>query len=152
LQNSDWLALEEAEQSSDRLYFLATRIIFSCMENPRSRMENEISNVQDLIYLNHITKRMENISDQLLKLKEKKVTKSELDCLNDMIDFLLPLLGGKEKPSSLKPKLESIKPSSKDPFIESVLSKIKDQCKDIFEMRISMEFAERLEKEFAEGS
>lgn len=147
IENQDSKVLEETELSVDRLYHLSTRIIFSCMQDYSLRHENEINNEEELFYVQIISKRMESISDNLLKLKNKKLQKTDYEQFNKLMTFLSNLISNKAQPSKLKSELESIKIYSKDRQTEVVLHRIYDLSKDIFEAKISIEFNERMERE-----
>jgi phosphate uptake regulator len=146
LKQKDAEALNDAEQSVDRLYHLSTRLLFSCMHDPGARTENEISDDEEIFYTNLVLKRLENVSDQLLKLKDQKLKPKDIEFLEQMLPLLSRLLGTKEKAATIKQSLAKLLPESKDPRTEAVLHKLHDLTKDVYEAKISMEFNNALQK------
>jgi hypothetical protein len=141
LKNKDEAALLDAEITSDRLCFLSTRIIFACMQDYTLRIENGIKHIEDLFFLKNISKRLENLSDQLVKLKD--AAPKDIDKLNIIISFIDKVLINKEDLVSLKETYNKLNLSSKDPKTSSVFHKILDLAKDLLEARISLDLNEK---------
>jgi hypothetical protein len=138
--------LDEAELGVDRLYHLSTRILFSCMQDYSKRAENEIQEDEDFIFYQIITKRLEHISDNLHHLKDKKLTPSEINYLNSIMELLNQFLSKKAHFPELKEKWLNLKFTSKDPDVNSVFRKIHFQCRDVFDARISLHFNSHIQE------
>ncbi len=140
VEKNDVKMLDEAELGVDRLYHLSTRILFSCMQDYSKRAENEIQEDEDFIFYQIITKRLEHISDNLHRLKDKQLTSTEINYLNSIMELLNQFLSKKAHFPELKEKWEKMRSVSKDPEVFSVLRKIHFQCRDVFDARISLYF------------
>jgi phosphate uptake regulator len=146
VERNDVKMLDEAELGVDRLYHLSTRILFSCMQDYSKRAENEIQEDEDFIFYQIITKRLEHISDNLHHLKDKKLTPSEINYLNSIMELLNQFLSKKAHFPELKEKWLNLKFTSKDPDVNSVFRKIHFQCRDVFDARISLHFNSHIQE------
>jgi phosphate uptake regulator len=140
LQNKDKAILEETETSIDRLYHLSKRILFSCIHNQKLRTENKINNSEDIFFYKDIFKRLENIGDQLVKLKNNNISNNETKIVTEFIDFLYQLLIRKQNPHELKKYFVKIKIRSPNSFIKNILTRIDELCTDVLENAMSIEF------------
>lgn len=141
LKNNDEAGLLDAELTSDRLCFLSTRILFACLQDYNLRIENEIKHLEDLFFIKNISKRLENISDQLVKLKD--ASPKDIAKLDLLVSFIDKTIITKEELSGLKTTHNNLNITSKDSKTSSVFHKLLDLCKDLLEARISLDLNEK---------
>ncbi|MFA6462160.1 MAG: hypothetical protein WCV90_07910 [Candidatus Woesearchaeota archaeon] len=146
IEKNDVKMLEEAELGVDRLYHLSTRILFSGMQDYSKREENEINDDEDFIFYQTLVKRLEHISDNLKRLKDKKLSSSEVGYLNSIMELLNDFLSKKAHFPELKQKWEQMKFTSKDQEINGIFRKIHFQCRDVFDARISLYFNSHIQE------
>lgn len=144
LQAKNIVANDDAEIATDRLFHLSTKIFFSCLHNATKWNDNEIQNYEDLFFVHIISKRLENISDNLCKLKDREINKNEFSQLIQLIEFLGILLSHKNPASKLKKRLMEINIAKKDTNTNSIIQKVKDLIEDVFEAKISIEFNNKI--------
>jgi phosphate uptake regulator len=141
LANSDTQSLLEAEIATDRLHFLSIRIIFACLQDYNLRIENGIHHMEDLFFYKNITKRLENVSDQLLTLG--RANAKDVEQLRKMVIFIDKVLIHKEDIKTLKELYLKMHYSSKDATTDRIFHKLCDLCKDLLEARISLDLNEK---------
>ncbi|MBN2053171.1 phosphate uptake regulator PhoU [Candidatus Woesearchaeota archaeon] len=140
LENNDLETLQKTETTTDQLYHLSKRIMHSCMKNSKQREENDIKSEEDILFMNIIFKKLENIGDRFESLTEKKLSESDYRLLKEMINLLNDLFFKKNELKSFKEKLSKIKKSANSSAIRGSLLSIADLCLDIFENVVSIEY------------
>ncbi|MBN2459206.1 hypothetical protein JXB28_02885 [Candidatus Woesearchaeota archaeon] len=143
LENKDIETLLKTETTTDQLYHLSKRIMHSCMKNSKQREENDIRSEEDLLFMNIIFKKLENIGDRFESLTDKKLSESDYKLLKEMISLLNDLFFKKSELKSHKEKLAKIKKSANTSAIRGSLLSIADLCLDIFENVVSIEYSRK---------
>ncbi|HYD04028.1 MAG TPA: AbrB/MazE/SpoVT family DNA-binding domain-containing protein [Alphaproteobacteria bacterium] len=148
LENKQYKILEETEHAVDRMFYLSRRVLLSCMSDYSKKTENGIKNEEDILYLQIISKRMESISDNILRMRTMDPSKSDIATLSKIIVFLGKLMSQKEEATRIKSEFEKITISSKNHQAFARLNRIHDLCRDAFDAKINMEFNEKI-KDYA---
>lgn len=140
LKDKDSSTLEETENSIDRIYHLSKRIIFSSSYNQEIRNENNIKHYEDLFFYKDIFKKLENIGDLLIKLKEYNLSDNDEKTISHLIDLLYDLLIKKQSTNKIKLSLNLITYQSSDIDISNNIQRIHELCIDIMENSMLIEF------------
>jgi phosphate uptake regulator len=86
IEKKDYEALEELEETEDRLFFLAQRIIFRCQIDTQLRQDNNIEGLDNLLFMLNIFKKMENIGDRIQRLKDLDCKKKDISLIGAYFD------------------------------------------------------------------
>ncbi len=140
ISNKDNEALEETETSIDKLYHLSKRILFSCIRNKKLRKENDIKHDEDTFFYKDIFKKLENIGDNIVKLKNQDLSKKETKELNKFLELLSDLLIKKQDASKIKNALSKIRFNSQDDYTDRILGRLNELGIDIIENAVSIKF------------
>lgn len=132
-QSKDLQALNELEESEDRLYLLAKRILFSCVFNSNLKLENSIFS-QNVVFLYlEVFKKLENIGDRIKSLVELEFDEENLILVKKILDYIEESLKNKEKASKLLSDLEQMNFSFVNKHNSFIFKGIKKHTKDILE-------------------
>lgn len=143
LENKDMETLSKTETTTDQLYHLSKRIMHSCIKNAKQREDNDIRSEEELLFMNIIFKKLENIGDRFESLAEKKLSELDYKLLKEMISLLNDLFFKKKEFKSFKEKLTRIKKSTNNSAVRGSLLSIADLCLDIFENMVSIEYSRK---------
>ncbi|MBD3354925.1 AbrB/MazE/SpoVT family DNA-binding domain-containing protein [Candidatus Woesearchaeota archaeon] len=142
IENKDMESLEETETSIDKLYHLSKRILFSCIRNKKLRQENDIKHDEDIFFYKDIFKKLENIGDNIVKLKNQDLSKKETKELNKFLELLSYLLVKKQNTAQIKDSLSKIKFKSNDDYTDRILGRLNELGIDIIQNSVSIKFNE----------
>lgn len=138
-ENNDVETLDETENTIDRLYHLAERILFSCIRDSNLRKENNIHFDEDIFFYRSIVKKVENIGDNIYKFKFSKMDSIDKKIIERHIKFLDLAITDNCEISTLKENLLKIKPNTKTCNEKPILRRIHHLCQDVIENSISLE-------------
>jgi len=85
----DYETLTEIEDSIDKLYLLAKRVLLRCQKNSQVRNDNDITGPEDVLFLWIIFKKMENIADSFERInKDDSITSTEAMYIDKMLKLI----------------------------------------------------------------
>jgi phosphate uptake regulator len=88
IEKKDYEALEELEESEDRLFFLAQRILFRCQIDTSLRQDNNIDGLDNLLFMLNLFKKIENIGDRIQRLKDLECSKKDISLIKSYFDYI----------------------------------------------------------------
>lgn len=139
LEEKDTEHIGDTEHTTDRLYHLCRRILFSCLNNHALMKSNDIHHAEDIIFYKDLMKRLENIGDKLLELGNEKYETQDIKTAGIMIDALESMILHKTKiTDSKKVILGIILPKKYE--TRQIIHRIRDLSMDVVENYLSIYF------------
>ncbi|MFT4303039.1 MAG: hypothetical protein ACMXYG_00605 [Candidatus Woesearchaeota archaeon] len=133
LQKNDKNSINDVENTIDRLYHLAKRIIFKSQIDSNVRSQNGIINQKDLFFIWDSFKKIENIADTLVKLVDIGINQKDCNLLQSLLDFIEKAWQNSKNSDALILKFSEIKILLKDSEKKDLLDAIYDLSSDILE-------------------
>ncbi len=97
LEKKNKKTLDELEDNIDKLYTLAKKILFLSSKNSIYRLKNEITSIEDILFLRIFISKIENISDIIIDFYDELVTPKNIMLLNKWLSMCRDLWSKKKK-------------------------------------------------------
>lgn len=130
IEQNDSEALKELEETEDRLYYLAKRILFKCLGDD-SKKESIVKGKDDLLFLWDIFKKLENIADRVQKLKDMAHTKSDTGLIKDLIEYIEKSWNKKQTAQKMLNQIRNTDINVQDHKKKIILDSVKKHVSDV---------------------
>ena len=137
--NQDMDSVDDNETTIDRLYHMAKRLIFACMDSESMRQQNNINHKEDLFFYMSIVKKLENVGDALNMMRGSSFSKKDMEAMQTVLNFLEEVLTSSDI-ERLKNMLEEAQKRIKGSENEFFLMRMHGLCEDILENVLSISF------------
>ncbi len=140
LEREDQAALFEAEDTTDRLYYVGRRLLFACLRDHLLRAKNGIAHEEDLLFVQTQLRKMENFADVLKSLSGHGPDKTDIKTMKRIVGIVKSVILTQGKAVEVKRELDALKPTGANEHVRARVLRLTEIARDIYETAISIRF------------